>query len=81
VGKESTGASSLIPSLATIPVGNALRGVPKTAIDAAVPLPGTPRKAFPTVLVSKIFAFVDTVIARDDSLIEGPAPRNGPSGA
>ncbi len=29
-------------------VGNALRGVPGTTTDAATPLPGTPRRAFPT---------------------------------
>jgi hypothetical protein len=29
-------------------VGNALRGVPQNAMDAATPHPGTPRRAFPT---------------------------------
>jgi len=30
------------------PVGNALRGVPRIATEAAPPRPGTPRRAFPT---------------------------------
>ncbi len=50
-GRSSAGASDAATrylALALSPVGNALRGVPGIAMDAAPPPPGTPRSAFPT---------------------------------